>query len=79
MVQQTKAQRSASALKAARTRKLNAKLKAGVATKTAAPRKRQTAAKKRPASTTAKKPSAKRTVKRIAVKKTTTKSKGKRR
>lgn len=46
---QTKAQRSASALKAARTRKRNAKIKADTAAKSASKRKRTVAAKKRTA------------------------------
>lgn len=61
---QTKAQRSASALKAARTRKRNAKLKAEDAAKTAAKRKRTVAAKKKAAS---------------SKRKTTTKPKGRKR
>jgi hypothetical protein len=46
---QTKAQRSASAVKAAKTRKRNAKIKADAAEKTASKRKRTISAKKRKA------------------------------
>jgi hypothetical protein len=67
MVTRTKAQRSASAKKAAITRKRNAKLKAAGAAKTA-PKKRSV---KRTAKRT--------TAKRSSARKITTKSRGKRR
>ncbi len=92
---QTKAQRSASALKAARTRKQNATIKAEAAGKTASKRKRTVAKKTTARRTVAKKTTARRTVakkttarrtvakkttaRRTVAKKTVTKSKGRKR
>ena len=75
---QTKAQKSASALKAAKTRKRNAKIKAETAEKAAALRKRRAAARKRAAAAEIpKKRSVRKTTKRIAPKrKAASKSKG---